>query len=343
MKALVYHGPERLSYEEVPDVKPGPGEVKIRVKAVGLCGSDIHGYLGGTGRRIPPVIMGHEFSGLVEELGPGAEGFAPGDRVTAYPVIFCGECGPCRRGDVHLCDKRRLFGVLSENGAMADFVCAPAKGCFKLADRVSFAAGSLMEPLAVSYRAVGRAGRERLEGACVFLVGTGTIGLLALACAGLARPSRLVVSDLSDARLAVARRMGATHVVNAAREKPVEAARALTGGAGADVAFEAVGTSATVQQAMAALRQGGTAVWIGNNKPMIEINMQEIVTRELAVFGTYLYNFDDFRRAVELLNSGTVEAEPIVSKAAPMREGPEMFAKMARDPGDWIKVVLTNE
>ncbi len=342
MKGLVYHGPEKLSYEDVPDVSPGPGEVKIRVKAVGLCGSDIHGYLGITGRRIPPVIMGHEFSGVVEEIGTGVTGFRPGDRVAPFPVIFCGQCDPCKRQDVHLCEKRRLFGVLTENGAMADSICAPASGCFKLEDRVSFEVGSLMEPLAVSHRAVGRAGRERVEGASVFLVGTGTIGLLALACAKLLKPAKLIVSDLSDARLEIAKRMGATHVINPAKANAALEVKRLTGGAGADVAFEAVGASATVQQAMSGLRQGGTAVWIGNNKPMIEINMQEIVTRELAVFGTYLYNFEDFRKAVELLNSGAIDAGPIVSKTAPMREGAAMFAKMAKDPGDWIKVVLTN-
>ncbi|MCL2000306.1 MAG: alcohol dehydrogenase catalytic domain-containing protein [Planctomycetes bacterium] len=342
MKGLVYHGPEQLSYEEVADISPGSGEVKIRVKAVGICGSDLHGYLGITGRRIPPVIMGHEFSGIVEEVGSGVTGFRPGDRVAPFPVIFCGRCGPCKRGDVHLCEKRRLFGVLTENGAMADFICAPANGCFRLEDKVSFETGSLMEPLAVSYRAVGRISRGQIEGANVFLVGAGTIGLLTLACAKLLNPARIIVSDLSDIRLEIAKCLGATHVVNPAKASAVEEVKRLTGGAGADVAFEAVGATPTVQQAMGGLRQGGTAVWIGNNKPMIEINMQEIVTRELAVFGTYLYNFADFTKAVELLNSGTIEAGPIVSKTAPMREGAAMFAKMAKDPGDLIKVVLVN-
>lgn len=342
MKGLVYHGPNQLAYEEVPDVAPGAGEIRIRVKAVGLCGSDVHGYMGLTGRRTAPMIMGHEFSGVVDALGQGVSGFKPGDRVTAYPMFFCEQCVPCRNGDVHLCINRRFLGVMDVNGAMADAVCIPAKCCFKLADSVSFEVASLMEALAVSWRAVNRAGRERIAGSNVFLVGTGTIGLLALACAKMFNPAMLIVSDLSDARLELAKKMGATHVINPARDNPARLVKELTGGLGADVAFEAVGAAPTVQQAMSGLRQGGTAVWIGNNKPMIEINMQEIVTRELTVLGTYLYNFAEFKLVVEMLNAGKLDVSPIISKVAPMCEGPEMFAKMAKDPGDWIKVVLVN-
>ena len=342
MKGLVYHGPNVLRYEDVADVKPKAGEVRIRPRAVGICGSDVHGYLGLTGRRTPPMIMGHEFAGVVDELGPGVTGLKPGDRVTAYPVDFCEDCGPCHEGNVHLCIRRRQFGVLSENGAFADFLCVPAKCCFKLADNVSFEVGSLMEPLAVAYRAVGRAGKERIAGKNVFLVGAGTIGLLALVCVKLLKPARVIVSDISDVRLEVAKRMGATQVVNPSRENVVDAVRALTDEKGADVAFEAVGASVTVQQAMSSLRVGGTAVWIGYNKPMVEVNMQEIVTRELSVFGTFLYGFEEFRTVVGLLNDGKIDAAPMISKTAPMREGSELFATLAKDPGDWIKVVLTN-
>jgi L-iditol 2-dehydrogenase len=342
MKGLVYHGPNDLRYEEVADVAPGEGEIKIRPRAVGICGSDIHGYLGVSGRRTAPMIMGHEYSGVVEELGPGVAGFKPGDRVTSFPMSFCETCAPCREGNPHLCEKRRFFGVMDVNGAMADSVCAPAKCCFKLADRVSFEVGSLMEPLAVAYRAVSRAGGERVAGKNLLLVGTGTIGLLTLTCAKALGPAQIIVSDLSDSRLELARRMGADHVVNPSREDVPSAVRRLTGGLGADTAFEAVGAGPTVRQAMSSLRQGGTALWIGNNKPTIEINMQEIVTRELAVVGTYLYNFAEFKRVVEMLNAGGINADPIISKIAPMSEGAEMFRKMASDPGEWIKVILAN-
>lgn len=342
MKALVYHGPYKMSYDDIPDVRPGEGEIRLRPRAVGICGSDVHGYMGLTGRRIEPMVMGHEFAGVVEELGAGVSGFEPGDRVTAYPVWFCGKCDPCLEGNPHLCVRRIQYGVLSANGAMADSLCVPAKCCFKLADNVSFEVGSLMEPLAVSFRAVNRAGRERIEGKTVMLVGTGAIGLLALACIRLHNPARVIVSDLSDSRLGVAKRMGATQVLNPGREDVVDAVKTLTGGVGADLAFEAVGASPTVQQAMSSLRQRGAAVWIGNNKPMIEVNMQEVVTRELTVFGSFLYCFEEFKTVVGLLNEGRIDAAPMLSKVVSMSEGPEMFAKLAKDPGDWIKVILTN-
>ncbi len=342
MKGLVYHGPNVMSYDEVPNVQAGEGEVLVRPKAVGICGSDVHGYLGITGRRIPPMIMGHEFSGVIEKLGPGATGFKPGDRVAVYPVDFCGACEPCRQGNSHLCLHRRQFGVLKVDGAFADFLAVPAKCCFRLKDDVSFEVGSLMEPLAVSYRAVNRAGAERITGKNVFMVGTGTIGLLALACVKLLKPAQIIVSDLSDTRLQIAKQMGATQVVNPGREDVVDAVKSLTDGKGADTAFEAVGAAATVQQAMSALSQSGTAVWIGNNKKMIEINMQEIVTRELTVFGTFLYGFEEFKQVVDLLNNGKIDASPMISHLAPMSDGPTLFAKLAKDPGDWIKVILTN-
>ena len=165
---------------------------------------------------------------------------------------------------------------------------------------------------------------------------------MSLACARMHGPARAIVSDLYDTRLELAKKMGASDVVNPSRRDAAEAVRGLTEGLGADTAFEAVGAAPTVRQAMAGLRQGGTAVWIGNNKPMIEINMQEIVTRELTVLGTYLYNFEEFKLVVNLLNSGKLDVSPIISKTVPMEDGPKMFAKMAKDPGDCIKVVLVN-
>ncbi len=342
MKGLVYHGPNQLRYEDVADIAPKAGEVLIKPKAVGICGSDVHGYLGLTGRRIPPMIMGHEFSGIVEQLGDGVSNLKVGDRVTAYPVDFCSECEMCRSGSVHMCLHRRQYGVLEVDGAFADYIAVPAKCCFQLKDDVSFETGSLMEPLAVSYRAVNRAGADRITGKTVFMVGTGTIGLLALACVKLLNPAQIIVSDLSDTRLAIAKQMGATHIVNPQREDVAEMVLKLTEEKGADTAFEAVGAGPTVQQAMSSLRQGGTAVWIGNNKKMIEVNMQEIVTRELTVFGTFLYGFDEFKTVVGLLNDGKIDAGPMISHVAPMQDGPELFAKLAKDPGDWIKVVLTN-
>jgi 2-desacetyl-2-hydroxyethyl bacteriochlorophyllide A dehydrogenase len=341
MKALVYYGPEDLRLAEIADLEPAPGEALIRVRACGICGSDVHGYLGITGRRIPPMVMGHEFSGDVAEVGEGVTDIKVGDRVAPYPVIFCGDCEPCRHGNVHVCLHKKSLGVLECNGAMAEYVSLPAKLLFKLADTISYEVGSMIEPLAVSYRGVNHAGD--LTDKNVFIVGAGTIGLLALAVVKMRNPAKIFVSDLSDIRLGVAKKMGADTIINPSKDNVGDIINRETGGVGVDVAFEAVGATPTVQQAMAGLRVGGTAVWIGNSAKMININMQEIVTRELRVFGTFLYTFKEFGDVVDLLNSGKLNVEPMISLKAPMMEkGVELFARLAKDPGQLIKVILNN-
>lgn len=341
MKALVFNGNEDLRLTEVAKPKPARDEALIRVKACGICGSDVHGYLGITGRRLPPMIMGHEFSGEIVEVGADVADFRVGDRVAPYPVIFCGDCEPCRRGDVHLCLHKRALGVLACDGAMAEYISVPTKVLFRIAAPISFDVGAMMEPLAVACRAVNHAGD--LSGKSVLIVGAGTIGLLALALVKMRNPAKVFVSDLSDTRLAVATRMGADAVINAANAAVDASVKAATGDVGVDVAIEAVGATPTVQQAMSCLRTGGTAVWIGNSAKMITVNMQEVVTRELQVVGSFLYSFQEFGEVVDLLNQGKLDVEPVISLRAPMMEkGIDLFAKLAKDPGPLIKVILNN-
>ncbi len=340
IKGLVYHGPKILKWEDVNDVEPKADEVKIRVKAVGICGSDVHGYLGLTGRRISPMIMGHEFSGIIVDVGKDVREFREGDRVAPYPVDFCGECEMCREGSFHLCCNKKQFGVLNVNGAFAEYICIPGKLCFKLEDDVSFSVGSLVEPLSVAYRAVNRA--ADLTGKTVLIVGAGTIGLLVLACAKMKNLARIIVSDISDSRLEKALSMGANTVINPKNKNFKEVIDSVTDGSGVDVALEAVGASPTVQQAMSALHFGGTAIWIGNSSKMIEINMQEVVTRELRVYGSFLYSFDEFAHVVDLLNRKELSVSALISLEAVMNEGPELFKRLADDPGSLIKVVLTD-
>jgi L-iditol 2-dehydrogenase len=263
------------------------------------------------------------------------------DRVAPYPVVFCGECAMCRRGDMHLCLHKRALGVLACNGAMTEYIAIPSRLLFKLAPQVSYDVGSMMEPLAVSYRGVNHGGD--LAGKTVLVVGAGTIGLLAIAVARTRSPAKIFVSDTNDIRLGVARQMGADVAINPTRDDPAAAVRRETADVGVDVAFEAVGATPTVQQAMACLRLGGTAVWIGNSAKMITVDMQEIVTRELRVFGTFLYSFDEFRAVVDLLNQGRLDVAPMISLRVPMMErGIELFRKLAKDPGPLIKVILNN-
>ena len=341
MKALVYHGSEDLRLEEIADLKPSFGEALVRVKACGICGSDVHGYLGITGRRIPPMVMGHEFSGEVADVGGGVTHIQVGDRVAVYPVIFCGQCKQCSQGNEHLCLNKKSLGVLECNGAMAEYVSVPEKLLFKLADHVTYDVGSMIEPLAVSCHAVNHAGN--LAGKNVLVVGAGTIGLLVTALIKMNNPARIFVSDLSDLRLGIARKMGATRGINPSLDNLTEIIRDETGALGVDVAFEAVGATPTVQQAMASLKDRGKAVWIGNSAKMIQVNMQEIVTKELQVIGTFLYSLKEFGYVASLLNEGKLNIEPVISLKVPMMErGIELFNKLAKDPGSLIKVILNN-
>ncbi len=340
MKAVVYEGDNCLVYKDVPDVSPAAGEVKLRIRACGICGSDVAGYQGLTGRRIAPMIMGHEFCGEVEECGEGTETLKAGDIVAVYPVNFCGECEMCRQGDVHLCLNKKSYGVLDTDGAFAEYLCVPEKCCFPVADGVSPVIGSLMEPLAVAYRGVGHLGDVR--GKSVFLAGTGTIGLLAMVCTKIKGAARIFVSDMDDDRLAVAKALGADVTINPGKEDLHKVIMDATGGMGVDCGIEAVGIAPTVQQVMSVLRFGGKAVWIGNNRKMIEMNMQEVVTRELQIFGSFLYGYREFGEVVELLNSGKLNVDPLISKEICLKDAPAYFEKLKNHEDNLIKVVVTD-
>lgn len=341
MKAIVYKGPGNLVYEDVPDPSPTAGEVKLRVKACGICGSDVAGYQGLTGRRLEPMIMGHEFCGQVTELGENVKKLKKGDIVAVYPVNFCGECEMCRKGDMHLCLNKRSYGVLAENGAFAEYICVPEKCCFPIAPHLSFAVASLMEPLAVAYRGVNHAGD--LKGKSVFLAGTGTIGLLALACVKMKGASRIFVSDMDEERLETAKRLGADVTINPSKQDLKQTIMEHTAGMGVDVGIEAVGMTATVQQVMSALRFGGRAIWIGNNRKMIEMNMQETVTRELSVQGSFLYGYQEFQEVVELLNEGKLNVDALISREITLDQGIKYFEKLKNHEDHLIKVVAVDK
>lgn len=341
MKALIYEGPNKLALKNINDTRPSKDEVKLRVKSCGICGSDVHGYLGLTGRRTAPMIMGHEFAGEIAETGADVTSLKIGDRVAVYPVDFCGTCEMCQKGDVHLCKNKRAFGVLDVNGAFAEYICVPAKCCFPIEKQISYSVGSLMEPLAVAYRGVEHAGD--LSDKTVLIVGAGTIGLLSLACVKRKHPQKIIVSDLNEHRLEIARKLGADLIIQPSKENFKDKILKYTNGQGVDTAIEAVGATATVQQAMFSLKFSGTAVWIGNNKPMVEINMQEVVTRELKIYGSFLYGFDEFKKVVNLLNKQEFNVEALISKKISLEESPEYFDKLAHSPGNLIKVVVIDK
>jgi L-iditol 2-dehydrogenase len=350
MKALMYDAPWSMPLTEVPIPEAHVGEVIVRVSAVGICGSDVHGFTGSTGRRKPGIIMGHEFCGTILELGPEAtdsdvtdsgvnssdsSGWDIDERVVVNPLIACLECRACKAGNTHGCANRRGIGW-SVNGAYAERVSVPMRNLRRLPASVSDLEAALIEPLAVALRAVNLTPFEL--GATVAIVGAGPIGLLALLAVKLKGAGTVIVSDLSEHRLELARRLGADLLVNA-KNDPVQFVRDASNGDGADAVLEAVGVTPSVRHAIGMARSGGAITWIGNSAPNIEVPMQEIVTRELRIQGSYGFDLE-FDRAIELLATHRLDVMPLIEKTAPLEEGEALITALARNELEAVKVVL---
>lgn len=338
MKALVYHGPEDIRLQETADVLPGADQVKLRVRATGICGSDVHGYAGITGRRLAPMIMGHEFAGEVAEAGDAVTSLQVGDRVVPFPIIACGRCSYCHLGQENMCSAKKLYGVLDMDGSMTEYICVNEKQVIKLDSHVDYAEAAMVEPLAVALHGVRKAGD--LGGKNVLIVGAGTIGLFTLALVKLARPAHIFISDLIEHRLSAAKQMGADTLIKADQTDPTALIQEMTGLTGVDCSIECVGAASTARQALQALKTGGKSIWIGNSAKMIETNMQEIVTRELTVSGSYLYTRDDFLEIIELLKQQQLNIKPVISRRISLEEGPAMFDTLFHAPADLIKVII---
>lgn len=340
MKALLLAAPGVLEVADVPEPDVGPDDVLVRVKAAGICGSDIHGMDGSTGRRIPPLIMGHEAAGVIESVGASVSGWRTGDGVTFDSTIWCGECPFCVRGQVNLCDRRQVLGVsfgeYRRDGAFADLVVVPARILYAVPASMSMVEAAFAEPLAVAAHAVSRG--PVAEAGAVLVVGAGVIGLLVMSVLRAAGRERIIAVDLSPARLERARAMGATDVIVATDDVGARI-RALTDGRGVDVAFEAVGIGSTVALAAASVVKGGTVVLIGNVSPSVELPLQWTVSREIALVGSAA-SAGEYPQALELIASRSVDVGSLVSAVAPLAEGAAWFDRL-REPGtDLLKVVL---
>lgn len=341
MKALVLEEYNRFACREVPRPDVGPEDVLVRVRACGICGSDVHGMDGSTGRRRPPIVMGHEAAGEIAETGESVRGWSAGERVTFDSTVWCGTCAFCRRGEVNLCDDRRVLGVSCEeyrrDGAMAEFVSVPARILYRLPDGVSFERAALVEPLSVAVHAVGRAGIRLGEVAVV--VGTGMVGLLVLQAARAAGCGAVVAVDVDSRRLQLARELGADLALDPRTADVPREVRALTGGRGADVAFEVVGVTDAVATAAASLRKGGRLVLVGNVSPRIELHLQAAVTRELSLLGSCASS-GEYPACLDLIARGKVRVDPLVSAAVPLAEGAEWFRRLRSGGEGLLKVLL---
>jgi len=340
MKALLLEAYNKLVYTEVPDPEIGAHEVLIHVSACAVCGSDVHGLDGTTGRRVPPLIMGHEASGVIEAMGTDVTGWQPGERVTFDSTIYCGTCWHCRRGEINLCDNRRVLGVscdeYRQHGAFAEFVSVPEHILYRLPEGVGFEQAALVEALAIAVHAVRRVQVSLNDTALV--VGAGNIGLLVIQVLKSCGCSPVIAADIDENKLEWARKAGADILINSGSSDLQREIRKI--GRGVDVAVEAAGTSASVQSAISALRKGGTLSLVGNISPAIELPLQQVVTREIDVRGSCASR-GEYPLCLDLITRKAVDVDFMISAVAPLSEGARWFDRLYRRERDLMKVVLT--
>jgi L-iditol 2-dehydrogenase len=340
MKALLLSKYRHLELAVIADPKIGDDEVLIRVEACGICGSDVHGYDGSSGRRIPPIVMGHEAAGMITAVGSGVHGLRPGDRVTLDSTVYCGQCANCLRGLINLCDQRQVLGVscgeYRRAGAFAEYVAAPARIVHKLPDSISFPEASMLEAVAVAMHAVSLA--ETPPDSTALVIGAGTIGLLILQALRATGYSRVFITDVDDTRLKLARNLGATGTILADADTLARIS-SLTGGTRVDVALEAVGRTETIKTAIQSVRKGGTVVLVGNISPEVTIPLQAVVSRQIRLQGSCASS-GEYPRAIELMAKGAINVKPLITAVAPLEDGPRWFERLYSHEPNLMKVVL---
>jgi (R,R)-butanediol dehydrogenase/meso-butanediol dehydrogenase/diacetyl reductase len=335
MKAAVYKRPNEMAVIDLPRPVAGPGEVVLKVHDCGICGSDLHAVQYGFGMP-PDSVMGHEFCGEIVELGPRVDGYAIGDRVTSLPYIGCDACEQCVAGNGMHCENIRGLGLGQLPGAYAEYVMCGAKSLFKLPDNVSSQLGALVEPLSVGLHGVNRSGLA--AGAACVVMGAGPIGLATLVWCKARGAKTIVVSELAPGRTELARRLGATEVVNPTVKDPAERMRELVG-RGPDVVFECIGVKSTLDSAIQMVATLGRVVVLGVCMEPDEITPVRCIFKEITVTFALGYNEAEFRETIDALASGRIDPRPMVTDVIGVDQVPEMFQAL-RNPGGRAKVMV---
>ncbi|MES2221716.1 MAG: galactitol-1-phosphate 5-dehydrogenase [Acidobacteriota bacterium] len=348
MLALLLTDYRKLQLVDLPVPSLAADEVLIQVAACGICGSDVHGFDGSTGRRIPPLVMGHEAAGVIVALGRAVDTFSLGERVTFDSTISCGSCAFCQRGAVNLCDHREVLGVscgdYRRNGAFAEYVAVPARIVYRLPDSLGFADAAMIEAVSVALHAVSLTAPEK--GSTALVVGAGMIGLLILQSLRVAGCGDVFVTDIDAGRLELAKNLGATETIKAdkatTRDEFVAKVRELTGGYGADNVLEAVGNAPTIKTAIESARKNATVTLVGNLTPEVPLPLQYVITHQLRLQGSCA-SAGEYPQAIELMARKQIDVSPMLSAIAPLTEGAHWFDRLYAREANLMKVVLTPE
>jgi len=350
MKALVLEEYNKLVYKDVVDPQPAADEALIRVKACGICGSDVHGMDGSTGRRQPPVIMGHEASGVIVKVGTDVTRWKEGDRVTFDSTVYSLNDWFTRKGQYNLSEGREVVGVspkeYKRNGAFAEYVAVPQHILYSIPDSVSFEQAAMVEPAAVAAHAVRMSGIKVGDSAVV--LGSGMIGTFIVSMLKAAGATPVIAMDMDDEKLKMATSYGADIVINTNKQtvtnntdhmSVTEAVRDFTKERGVDFGFEVVGIAATVNTLIDSLRKGGTAVLVGNLTPVIEFPLQKVVTSEIKIQGSCAI-CGEYEIVLDMIACGTLKVDRMISAVAPLSDGAEWFRRLYYKEGSFNKVIL---
>jgi L-iditol 2-dehydrogenase len=341
MKAMLLSEYKKLDIVDMPKPEVESNELLIRVAACGICGSDIHGWDGSSGRRKPPLVMGHEAAGTIEAIGSSVTKFSEGERVTFDSMISCGQCSACRSGTINLCDHRQVMGVSCDefrrHGAFAEYVVVPENIVYSFPSSLEFEYAAMVEPVSIAVHAANIT-PIRL-GDTAIVVGSGMIGLLVIQAARLAGCSQVVAVDLDDDKLKIAKSLGADIVCNPKTDDVLTIVREVTDGKGADVAFEVVGATPTVNTAIESVRRGGAVTLVGNLAPQVDLPLQSVVTRELRLQGSCGSN-GEYPQCIDYLSRGAIQVEPLITSRASLDSGPDWFARLYEGEPGAMKVLL---
>ncbi len=328
--------PGIISFVDVPIPKVEPNQIKVKIKSIGVCGSDIHVFHGKHPYTSYPVVQGHEVSAEVVEVGSDVKDFKPGDKVTIQPQVVCGTCYPCTHGMYNDCETLKVMGFQT-TGMASEYFVTEADKAIKLPDHMSFEHGAMIEPLAVAIHAVRRFGD--IKGKSVVVLGGGTIGNLVAQTCKAQGANKVLLSEPSEHRLETAKKCGLI-TVNPNKEKLGQAIKEHFGSDGADVIFECVGINATMNDAIDNARKGSDIIVVGVFGDLATINLGYIQDRELRLTGTAMYRVEDYKEAIALVGKGLIEFDPLISERVPFMEYARAYDLANNQKDKIMKIII---